>query len=305
MATTLVVGDIADRSLQQRARTRSRSSSCATSRPARSSISPTMAGSRPAASGRRKHGHLHGARRDHRGNHRHAERPRSRRPPATRSSPIRAIRRPRPFCISSISRTATTPSPATRPMTNTTALPPGFTLGVNAVAVAFDSSLYAGPTSGSPEGLFAALNNSANWLDDDALPVALHLQRKADDRSRLRQFDTHRRTTTKHRSPRGGRRCRSPTPTSRSMTMTTSTFSPPRSRSTATMSGTFSPSTARCRPVSWRRHTVRRTGILRLEGQASHADYEAAIRQVEFSTTDAPNQIEAYPGLGLRRQGME
>ena len=56
---------------------------------------------------------------------------------------------------------------------NTTALPPGFTLGVNAVAVAFDSSLYAGPTSGSPEGLFAALNNSANWLDDDALPAPL------------------------------------------------------------------------------------------------------------------------------------
>ena len=51
-------------------------------------------------------------------------------------------------------------------------MPPGFTLGVNAVAVAFDSSLYAGPISGSPEGLFAALNNSANWFDADALPVA-------------------------------------------------------------------------------------------------------------------------------------
>ena len=57
---------------------------------------------------------------------------------------------------------------------NTTALPPGFTLGVNAVAVAFDSSLYAGPISGSPEGLFAALNNSANWFDSDALPVAFN-----------------------------------------------------------------------------------------------------------------------------------
>ena len=45
--------------------------------------------------------------------------------------------------------------------------------GVNAVAVAFDNALYAGPINGSPEGLFAALNNSANWLDDDALPVAL------------------------------------------------------------------------------------------------------------------------------------
>ena len=54
---------------------------------------------------------------------------------------------------------------------NTTALPPGFTLGVNAVAIAFDQSLYAGPTSGSPVGLFAALNSSANWFEGDASPV--------------------------------------------------------------------------------------------------------------------------------------
>ena len=33
---------------------------------------------------------------------------------------------------------------------NTTALPPGFTLGVNAVAVGFDNAIYAGPTDGSP-----------------------------------------------------------------------------------------------------------------------------------------------------------
>ena len=33
-------------------------------------------------------------------------------------------------------------------------------------------------------------------------------------------------------------------------------------------------------------------GILRLEGQASHADYEAAIRQVVFSTTDAPGDLK-------------
>ena len=42
-------------------------------------------------------------------------------------------------------------------------------------------------------------------------------------------------------------------------------------------------------------------GILRLEGQASHADYEAAIRQVEFSTTDAPSnpkriQVSVFDG---------
>ena len=52
---------------------------------------------------------------------------------------------------------------------NTTALPPGFTLGVNAVALAFDSTLYAGPIRSSREVSFAALNNSANWIDGNAL----------------------------------------------------------------------------------------------------------------------------------------
>ncbi len=33
---------------------------------------------------------------------------------------------------------------------NTTALPPGFTLGLNAVAVGFDTAIYAGPIDGSP-----------------------------------------------------------------------------------------------------------------------------------------------------------
>src|SRR6266496_1767071 len=33
---------------------------------------------------------------------------------------------------------------------NTTALPPGLTLGVNAVAVGFDNAIYAGPIDGSP-----------------------------------------------------------------------------------------------------------------------------------------------------------
>jgi hypothetical protein len=33
---------------------------------------------------------------------------------------------------------------------NTTALPPGFTLGVNAVAVGVDNAIYAGPIDGSP-----------------------------------------------------------------------------------------------------------------------------------------------------------
>lgn len=52
----------------------------------------------------------------------------------------------------------------------TTALPPGLTLGVNAVALAFDQGIYAGPTSGSPAELFATVSNSANWIDSSAPP---------------------------------------------------------------------------------------------------------------------------------------
>src|SRR5262245_56201756 len=36
----------------------------------------------------------------------------------------------------------------------TTALPPGFTLGINAAAIAFDTSIYTGPTTGTPAELF-------------------------------------------------------------------------------------------------------------------------------------------------------
>ena len=53
---------------------------------------------------------------------------------------------------------------------NTTALPPGFTLGQNAVAVGFDNAIYAGPINGSPPRLFPLISNSANWIDSDALP---------------------------------------------------------------------------------------------------------------------------------------
>jgi hypothetical protein len=53
---------------------------------------------------------------------------------------------------------------------NTTALPPGFTLGVNAVAVGVDNAIYAGPIDGSPPQLFPLISNSANWINSDALP---------------------------------------------------------------------------------------------------------------------------------------
>ena len=52
---------------------------------------------------------------------------------------------------------------------NTTALPPGLTLGQNAVAVGFDNAIYAGPIDGSPPQLFPLISNSANWIASDAL----------------------------------------------------------------------------------------------------------------------------------------
>ena len=174
---------------------------------------------------------------------------------------------------------------------NTTALPPGFTLGVNAVAVAFDNSIYAGPISGSPEGLFAALNNSANWLDGDALPVAVHLQREADTSISTPTIRRQRATTTRQTVTSGGPAVPvADTDIDDQTTTTAPTFSPPRSGSSARSPGPARRSTARCRSESWRRHSVRRTGILRLEGQASHAAYEAAIRQMGFSTTDTPGE---------------
>ena len=53
---------------------------------------------------------------------------------------------------------------------NTTALPPGLTLGQNAVAVGFDNAIYAGPIDGSPPQLFPLISNSANWIDGNGLP---------------------------------------------------------------------------------------------------------------------------------------
>src|SRR3954470_5088793 len=53
---------------------------------------------------------------------------------------------------------------------NTTALPPGLTLGQNAVAVGFDNAIYAGPIHGSPPQLFPLISNAANWIDGNGLP---------------------------------------------------------------------------------------------------------------------------------------
>ena len=72
---------------------------------------------------------------------------------------------------------------------NTTALPPGFTLDLNAVAVGFDNAIYAGPNSGSPAELSRAVSNSANWINSNSLATLFQDRRAAGHRSRCRQFD--------------------------------------------------------------------------------------------------------------------
>src|SRR5262245_25887366 len=64
---------------------------------------------------------------------------------------------------------------------NTTALPPGFTLDVNAVAVGFDNAVYAGPNSGPPDELFPLINDPANWISSVS-PAALYFY---NDRPRI------------------------------------------------------------------------------------------------------------------------
>ena len=72
---------------------------------------------------------------------------------------------------------------------NTTALPPGFTLGLNAVAVGFDNAIYAGPNRGSAAELSRAVSNSANWINSELTGHGVQDCRAAGHRSRCRQFD--------------------------------------------------------------------------------------------------------------------
>ena len=174
---------------------------------------------------------------------------------------------------------------------NTTALPPGFTLGVNAVALALNNSIYAGPVEGTPDELFAAISNSANWVGSDTIPqIQLPEPFKSQERPAI-DLDAN-------DSTHGG-----------------------RDYQTVVASGGLSVSVADAdiaigdadgTEITRAEITVKSaaagdlltvngllpagivataydpaTGLLRLTGTASHADYETAIRQVEFSTTEA------------------
>ncbi|MEH3107521.1 MAG: hypothetical protein PGN09_09610 [Sphingomonas fennica] len=54
---------------------------------------------------------------------------------------------------------------------NTSAVPPGLTLGVDALAFAEDNAAYTGPLSGTPAQIRAAIADPANWTVNDAAGV--------------------------------------------------------------------------------------------------------------------------------------
>jgi hypothetical protein len=173
---------------------------------------------------------------------------------------------------------------------NTTALPPGFTLGVNAVALALDNSIYAGPTSGSPAELFAAISNSANWIGSDTIPqIQLPVPFKTQDRPDI-DLDAD-------NSTHGGRDYRAEVTSGGPAVKIADTdidigdddgteITKAEIKVNGAVPGDLlSVNGALPAGITFEPYNPA-TGILLLTGTASHADYEAALRLVEFSTTD-------------------
>ena len=55
---------------------------------------------------------------------------------------------------------------------NSSAVPPGLTLGTNALAFGADNGAYTGPLTGTPEEILANIANSANWTTNDTTAVS-------------------------------------------------------------------------------------------------------------------------------------
>src|SRR5262245_47377344 len=184
---------------------------------------------------------------------------------------------------------------------NTTALPPGFTLGVNAVGVAFDQALYAGPTVGSPAELFAAVSNSANWIDSNDLPVLFSAQDRPTidlDVNDSTHGGVDYRTTITSGGPAVGISDTDIDIGDPDGTDITEAQIQVRS---AALGDLLSVVGALPAGVVASDH-AEPTGILSLPGTASHAAYEAAILQLQFSTTASvgtQKQIEVSVFDGL------
>ena len=166
---------------------------------------------------------------------------------------------------------------------NTTALPPGFTLDLNAVAVGFDNALYAGPTRGSAAELSRAVSNSANWINSDSLATLFRILERPEI-----DLDADNSTT-------GGRDYRAFV-TSGGLAVKIADsdidisdldgdtiFAAEIHIREADLGDVLSVNGAL--PAGITASLDPLTGVLTLSGEASHDAYEAAIRQIEFSTT--------------------
>ena len=166
---------------------------------------------------------------------------------------------------------------------NTTALPPGFTLDLNAVAVGFDNAIYAGPNRGSAAELSRAVSNSANWINSDSLATLFKIVERPDI-----DLDADNSTTggSSYRAfvTSGGAAVKIADSDidisdldgdaifAAEIHIRGADFGDVLSVNGALPTGI----TASLDPL---------TGVLTLSGEASHDAYEAAIRQIEFSTT--------------------
>ena len=166
---------------------------------------------------------------------------------------------------------------------NTTALPPGFTLDLNAVAVGFDNAIYAGPNRGSAVELSAAVSNSANWINSNSLATLFQvLERPVID------LDADNSTT-------GGRDYRAFVTSGGTAVKIadsdidisdldgTVIFDAEIHIRQAALGDVLSVNGALPAGIAASLYDPL-TGVLTLTGGASHDAYEAAIRQIEFST---------------------
>ncbi len=170
---------------------------------------------------------------------------------------------------------------------NTTALPPGFTLGVNAVAVGFDNAIYAGPTDGSPPQLFPLISNSANWINSDALSPSspsfryfYHADLDLDFNNSTSLGNDYRAEITSGGAPIAISDTDSNIDDFDGLFLSGAWFDIKGQQfgDVLSVNGTL-PFGIFATPYD------PSTGILTLFGYASHADYQTAIEQIRFSTT--------------------
>ena len=110
----------------------------------------------------------------------HADRALTSMTPATRSSPIRAIPRPRRSSTSSTLRTATTPSPAMRPMTTPPPCRPASRSASTRSRSASTMRSTQDRPADRPPSCLAAVSNSANWINSDALATPFRILERPD-----------------------------------------------------------------------------------------------------------------------------